>query len=86
MAETTKTLKLTFLNSKNKKTNLSVANPLENLDEQTVRQAMNVISFDEFAPQTSIPRPTDSSFSSLILCLLARYYHFSPLLVKPSTD
>lgn len=44
MAETTKTLKLTFLNSKNKKTNLSVANPLENLDEQAVRKAMNVIS------------------------------------------
>ena len=44
MTETTKTLKLTFLNSKNKKTNLSVANPLENLDEQSVRKAMDVIS------------------------------------------
>lgn len=44
MAETTKTLKLTFLNGKNKKTNLSVANPLENLDEQAVRKAMDVIS------------------------------------------
>ncbi|MDF7639188.1 DUF2922 domain-containing protein [Lactobacillus sp. ESL0791] len=41
---TTTTLKLTFLNSKNKKTSLSFPDAADNLGADAVRSAMNVIS------------------------------------------
>ena len=33
-----------------------------------------------------VPHSPDSPFSKLTRCLLVPYFHFSPLLVKPSTD
>ena len=44
MAKTTKTLKLTFLNGKNKKTSITMDNAMDNLTEEQVRGAMTTIA------------------------------------------
>ncbi len=44
MTETTNTLRLTFLNSENKKSNLSFPDAAANLDKVAVKGAMDVIS------------------------------------------
>ncbi|TSO26855.1 DUF2922 domain-containing protein [Lactobacillus sp. LL6] len=44
MTETTKSLKMTFLNSKNKKTSITLNNAAPGLEEAAVRDAMSIIS------------------------------------------
>lgn len=44
MPTTTKTLKLTFLNSEKKKNSITLADAQENLTEEQVRGAMNTIA------------------------------------------
>ncbi|PEG86231.1 MULTISPECIES: DUF2922 domain-containing protein [unclassified Lactobacillus] len=44
MATTTKTLKLTFLNGEKKKNSITLADAVDNLTEEQVRQAMNTIA------------------------------------------
>ena len=65
--------------SNDQTTNLSLLSKNGHLDSASLH-------LDEFAPQTSVPHSPDSSLSKLTRCLLVPYFHFSPLLVKPSTD
>ena len=44
MAKTTKTLKLTFLNGKNKKTSVTLGDAVDNLTAEQVRGAMTTIA------------------------------------------
>ena len=44
MAKTTKTLKLTFLNGKNKKTSVTLGDAMDNLTAKQVRSAMTTIA------------------------------------------
>lgn len=44
MAKTTKTLKLTFLNGKNKKTSVTLGDAMDNLTAEQVRGAMTTIA------------------------------------------
>lgn len=44
MAKTTKTLKLTFLNGKNKKTSVTLGDAVDNLSAEQVRGAMTTIA------------------------------------------
>ena len=44
MVKTTKTLKLTFLNSKNKKTSVTLGDAVDNLTAEQVRGAMTTIA------------------------------------------
>ena len=44
MAKTTKTLKLTFLNGKNKKTSVTLGDAMDNLTAKQVRGAMTTIA------------------------------------------
>ena len=44
MAKTTKTLKLTFLNGKNKKTSVTLGDAVDNLTAEHVRGAMTTIA------------------------------------------
>lgn len=44
MAKTTKTLKLTFLNGKNKKTSVTLGDAVDNLTAEQVRGAMTIIA------------------------------------------
>lgn len=44
MTKTTKVLKLTFLNSENKKNSITLADAADNLTEEQVRGAMDTIS------------------------------------------
>ena len=44
MVKTTKTLKLTFLNGKNKKTSVTLGDAMDNLTAEQVRSAMTTIA------------------------------------------
>ena len=46
MVKTTKTLKLTFLNGKNKKTSVTLGDAVDNLTAEQVRGAMTTIAED----------------------------------------
>ena len=46
MVKTTKTLKLTFLNGKNKKTSITLGDAVDNLTAEQVRGAMTTIAED----------------------------------------
>ena len=66
MAKTTKTLKLTFLNGKNKKTSVTLGDAMDNLTAEQVRGAMTTIAEANVFEKDGVAYYTTPQFATYI--------------------
>ena len=66
MVKTTKTLKLTFLNGKNKKTSVTLGDAMDNLTAEQVRGAMTTIAQANVFEKDGVAYYTTPQFAAYI--------------------
>lgn len=75
MVKTTKTLKLIFLNSKNKKTSVTLGNAVDNLTAEQVRGAMTTIAQANVFEKDGVKNYVTPQSASYIECTVSDIFN-----------